>query len=137
MRFRAFKDVLEENGLKFKKENYFDGDYTEKSGYQMARLIMLSEKRPDVLVCANDEMAIGAMRAFHENGVRVPEDIAVCGFDNTRLAVEKGVTTVDIPNYERGYLAAQALVEMIEGGNNYEPFLISTNVKWRSSTKRP
>ena len=73
----------------------------------------------------------------HENGVRVPEDIAVCGFDNTRLAVEKGVTTVDIPNYERGYLAAQALVEMIEGGNNYEPFLISTNVKWRSSTKRP
>ncbi|MBR5944802.1 MAG: LacI family DNA-binding transcriptional regulator, partial [Lachnospiraceae bacterium] len=71
-RFRAFRDVLEENGLKFKKENYFDGDYTEKSGYQMARLIMLSEKRPDVLVCANDEMAIGAMRAFHENGVRVP-----------------------------------------------------------------
>ncbi len=136
-RYKAFRDVLEENGIKFKKENYFDGDYTEKSGYQMARLIMLSEKRPDVLVCANDEMAIGAMRAFHENGIRVPEDIAVCGFDNTRMAVEKGVTTVDIPNYERGYLAAQYLIEMIEGNENYEPFLISTNVKWRSSTKRP
>ena len=136
-RYRAFRDVLEENRIRFKKESYYDGDYTEKSGYQMARLIMLSEKRPEVIVCANDEMAIGSMRAFVENGYRIPEDIAVCGFDNTRLAEEKGVTTVDIPNYERGYLAAQYLIEMIEGGTDYDPFLISTNVKWRQSTRRP
>lgn len=136
-RYRAFRDVLEENGIKFKKENYYDGDYSEKSGYQMARLIMLSEKRPDVLVCANDDMAVGAIRAFKENGVRVPEDIAVCGFDNSQMAREKGITTVDVPNYERGYLAAQYLIEMIEGSDNYDPFLISTTVRWRASTKRP
>jgi len=136
-RYRAFRDVLAENNIKFNKDYFYDGDYTEKSGYQMARLIMLSEKRPDVLVCANDEMAIGAMRAFKENVVKVPEDIAVCGFDDTEMAKVMGVTTVATPDYERGYLAAQSLIEIIEGNDNFEPFLISATVKWRTSTRRP
>ncbi|MBO7357462.1 MAG: LacI family DNA-binding transcriptional regulator [Lachnospiraceae bacterium] len=136
-RFRAFSDVLKENNIPFKKDHYYDGDYTGKSGYQMARLIMLSEHRPDVLVCANDEMAMGAIRAFRENGIKVPEDIAVCGFDDTETAKMMGITTVDVPNYERGYLAAQCLVEMIEGSKNFDPFLINSNVKWRSTTLIP
>lgn len=136
-RFRALTDVLSESHILFRKEHYYDGDYTEKSGYQMARLIMLSERRPEVLVCANDEMAIGAMRAFKENGIRVPEDIAVCGFDDTEMARVMGLTTVSVPNYERGYLAAQYLIEIIEGADDFSPFLITTNVKWRNSSKKP
>ncbi|MCR5255723.1 MAG: LacI family transcriptional regulator [Acetatifactor sp.] len=136
-RFKAFKDVLDENHIPFKKEHYYDGDYTKKSGYQMARLILLSDHRPDVVVCANDEMALGVIKAFQENGVKIPEDIAVCGFDDTETARMMGVTTVDVPNFERGYLAAQYLLELIEGGTNFDPFLITTNVKWRSTTKHP
>ena len=50
------------------------------------------------------------MRAFREAGVRIPEDVAVTGFDDTPLAELLGLTTVAIPNYERGYLAAQHLI---------------------------
>ncbi len=136
-RYQAFSDVLRENSILFKRENYYVGDYREKSGYQAAKLIMLTENLPDVLVCANDNMAIGAIKAFKENGVHVPDDIAVCGFDDTEMAKVVGLTTVSIPNYERGYLAAQYLIENINGACNYDTFKISAKVKWRSSTKRP
>ncbi len=134
-RFQAFQDVLDEHSIHFRRENYFVGDYREKSGYQAAKLIMLTENLPDVLVCANDNMAIGAMKAFRENGVRVPTDIAVCGFDDTEMAKVMGLTTVAIPNYERGYLAAQYLIENIDGAGNYDTFKIAAKVKWRASTK--
>ncbi len=134
-RFQAFLDVLEEHSIPFRRENYFVGDYREKSGYQAARLIMLTENLPDVLVCANDNMAIGAMKAFRENGIHIPEDIAVCGFDDTEMAKVMGLTTVAIPNYERGYLAAQYLIENIDGVGNYDTFKIAAKVKWRASTR--
>ncbi len=136
-RYKAFLDVLEANNIVFHKENYYEGDYTEKSGYQFARLLMLHEDLPEILVCANDEMALGAMKAFKENGIKIPEDISICGFDDIDMAEKMGLTTVSIPNFERGYLAAQYLIKNIEGAPNYETFLISTKVKWRSSTRSP
>ncbi len=134
-RYKAFTDVLEKNHMLFKRENYYAGDYREKSGYRAAKIIMLSERFPEVLVCANDNMAIGAIRAFRENGIRVPEDIAVTGFDNTEMSGIMELTTVEVPNYERGYLAAQYLVENIEGKRNVELFRISAQVKWRKTVE--
>ena len=78
-------------------------------------------------------MAIGAMRAFREAGVRIPEDVAVTGFDDTPLAEMLGLPTVAIPNYARGYLAAQHLIANIEGAQSYEPFKIQARVVWRAS----
>ncbi len=135
-RYKAFTDVLNERGIHFSREQYYLGDYREKSGNQAARLIMLAETLPEILICANDNMAIGAIRAFRENGLRVPEDIAVCGFDDTEMARVMDVTTVSIPYYERGYLAAQYLIENVNGSENYEPFMVSAKVKWRSTTQK-
>ncbi len=132
-RYQAFRDVLSKNHIVFRRDQYFAGNYREKSGYRAAKIMMLSEELPQALVCANDNMAIGAIKAFRENGIRVPEDIAITGFDNCDLAEVVGLTTVDIPNYERGYLAAQYLVENINGKNNVEPFKISAKVKWRKT----
>lgn len=134
-RYRALTDVLQEHQLSLRRDNYYVGDYREKSGYQAARLLMLKEQMPDVLVCANDSMAIGALKGFRKNNIRVPEDIAICGFDDIEMAKAYGLTTVSIPNYERGYLAAQYLIENIEGAQNYETFKISAKVKWRSTTR--
>ena len=67
-RYQALRDTLEEHGIEFKRENYFSGDYREKSGYQIAKLLMLSENMPEILVCANDNMAIGAIKAFRAEG---------------------------------------------------------------------
>jgi LacI family transcriptional regulator len=136
-RYQALSDVLEKYGLFVQREDYYTGDFREKSGTRAAKLIMLARTLPDVLVCANDNMAVGAIRAFREGGIRVPEDIAVCGFDNTEMAKELRLTTVDIPNYERGYLAAQALIENVNGAMNFDTFQIATKVVWRTTTRGP
>lgn len=132
-RFQAFRDVLQANGIAFRRENYFIGDYREKSGYQCARLMLLSDNIPEVLVCANDNMAIGAMKALQQEGLKIPDDIAVTGFDGTEMAEFMGVTTVDIPDYERGYLAAQFLLQNIAGGNSFDVFKIAAKVHWRKT----
>jgi LacI family transcriptional regulator len=129
-RFGAFLEVLKDAGIGFHREYYYSGDYREKSGYQAAKIFMLTHDLPEIFVCANDNMAIGAIKALGEGGYKVPEDVAVTGFDNCELAESIGLTTVDIPNYERGYLAARSLVENIEGRKNFDPVLISASVKW-------
>lgn len=135
-RYQGFMDVLEKNNITFLRKNYFSGDYREKSGYSAAKIIMLEGDHPEVLVCANDNMAIGAMKAFRENGIRVPEDIAITGFDNCDIAEVLELTTVAIPNYERGYLAARYLIENMRGHKDVETFKISAKVKWRKSVKK-
>lgn len=135
-RYGAFLDTLHKNNISFHDKNYFPGDYREKSGRRAAKIFMLSKELPEILICSNDNMAIGAMREFRENGIRVPEDIAVTGFDNCALAEAMELTTVDIPNYERGYLSAQHLIQNIKGKQNMETFKISAKVKWRSSVLR-
>lgn len=132
-RYHAFIDVLEENSLVFQRKNYYSGDYRRKSGYHAAKIMILQDKLPDCVVCANDNMAIGAIRAFKEAGIRVPEDIGVTGFDNSNLADHLGLTTVDIPNFERGYLAAQYLIENIQGRNDQDTLKVKAEVKWRNS----
>lgn len=132
-RFKAFKDALEANNLEFQQKSYFAGNYREKSGYTAAKILMLSRELPDCLVCANDNMAIGAMKAFRDNGIRVPEDIAITGFDNCDLAEAMGLTTVSIPNYERGYIAARYLIENVRGQRNVETFKISAKIIWRDT----
>ncbi len=134
-RYKAFCDVLEEYKLTLKREDYYTGDFREKSGQQAARLIMLKESLPDVVVCANDDMAIGAIRAFRENNIKVPDNISVVGFDDTDLAKAMGLTTIKVPNYERGYIAAQYLIESIEGNGDFSLFKISANIKWRKTTR--
>ncbi len=132
-RYEAFTDVLKNHNIPFQQKSYFSGDYTEESGYAAAKILMLSQELPEALICANDNMAIGAIKAFRDNGLRVPEDIGVTGFDDCDLAKTYGLTTVSIPNYERGYIAARYLIENIRGTLNVEPFKIAAKIKWRDS----
>ncbi len=132
-RFGAFLDALGAYNIPFQHKSYFSGNYREKSGYNAAKIMMLSRDFPDCLVCANDNMAIGSIKAFREFGIRVPEDIAVTGFDNCDLSEAMGLTTVSIPNYERGYIAARYLIENIRGEGDAEPFKIAAKIIYRNS----
>jgi LacI family transcriptional regulator len=134
-RFAGFMFTLEKNNLTFDRKNYFHGNYRENSGYQAAKLMILSNVLPEVLVCANDNMAIGAIKAFEENNIRVPDDICVTGFDDSESASFAGLTTISIPRYESGYLAAKELLEMIEGTASKKPFKLSAAIKWRKTVK--
>ncbi|MBI9010881.1 MAG: GGDEF domain-containing protein [Clostridiales bacterium] len=97
-RLNGMLSILEEYGLKLNKSRYYEGDFTEISGYKGAKEI-LEHDVPRVIVCGNDEMALGAIRAIHEGPLKVPEDIAVVGFDDIESAKLQNVplTTVKQP----------------------------------------
>lgn len=132
-RYQAFLDALKANGIAFTRDGYIAGNWHESSGIRAAQILLLTESRPEVLVCANDNMAMGAIQTFNANGLTVGRDISVTGFDNNAIAEYNGITTIDIPDYERGYLAAQALVGNIEGDINREIFRITAKLIERSS----
>ena len=98
-------------------------DSTPAIGYPFAKEL-LSRKRPfTALFAYNVISAIGSLWAFHEAGLRVPEDISVVGFDDTPGAAfaNPPLTTVRQPLLRMGQIAAQTLVDLIEGRGEYLP----------------
>jgi LacI family transcriptional regulator len=82
----------------------------------------LLQARPDIdsVFCANDQLALGAAHAAHDRGLRIPDDLAVVGMDDSELAMagQPALTSVDLGSAERGRLAAQMLVARLEGGDH-------------------
>jgi LacI family transcriptional regulator len=91
------------------------GDFSEGSGAAAARVLLGRTSLPEAVVCANDQMAIGVLRGLQREGIRVPRDVAVTGFDDiypSRL-VDPPLTTVSQPVREIGSRAAQRLLDRI------------------------
>ncbi|SOC87884.1 transcriptional regulator, LacI family [Curtobacterium sp. 314Chir4.1] len=117
------------------------GPTSEQTGYQATRRAL--EERPDLtaVFAANDVMAMGAIAAVLEAGLRVPEDVSVVGNDETPLAASPllRLTTVDPHNDEVGRLAANRLVELIGAAERPEPTraLVPPSLVVRSTTAAP
>ena len=92
-------------------------DFSETSGY--AAMKKLLKASPDAVFAAADMMAIGAMRAIHEAGLRVPEDIAMVGFDDIPMSAQPNIslTTIHQPITSFGVKAVELLIDLIENGN--------------------
>jgi len=117
-RFQAYKDELKAHDLRFDEDLVVDGDYTPESG-RTAIYTLLDERRLrfQAVVSANDRMAFGALEALQQRGIRVPDDVAVTGFDDLREAQATGVplTTVRQSFYNAGRQALEALLKRING----------------------
>ena len=98
-------------------------DSTPAIGYPFAKELLARNKRFTALFAYNDISAIGSLWAFHEAGLRVPEDISVVGFDDTPGAAFSNppLTTVRQPLLRMGQIAAQTVVDLIEGRGEYVP----------------
>jgi LacI family transcriptional regulator len=98
------------------RETLFEGDFTEESGWAAGRRIAQSKPRPDAVFAANDMAAIGCLAALGEAGLRVPEDIAVVGFDDIPIAryVSPALTTIRVPIAALGAAALETLAKGIE-----------------------
>ena len=92
------------------------GDFSEDSGVAAARTILGRKSLPQAVVCANDQMAIGAIRELQQAGVRVPADVAVTGFDDVHAArvIDPPLTTVSQPLRELGSRATRRLLARID-----------------------
>jgi LacI family transcriptional regulator len=93
------------------EERIYLGDFSLGWGYEAARRVIACRPLPDAIICANDLTAVGAMQALREHRIRVPDDVAVTGFDDTVLAVatEPHLTTVRQPLEKLGQEAASVL----------------------------
>ncbi|WP_240675114.1 LacI family DNA-binding transcriptional regulator [Cellulomonas endophytica] len=91
-------------------------DFTAAAGLEAARRLFASRPVPDAVVAANDLLAVGAMRAAREAGLRVPEDVAVTGMDDTDLAglLDPTLTSVSLGTAERGRAAARLLLDRLD-----------------------
>lgn len=89
----------------------YTGDFSMEWGYEAARRIIAQSTLPDVIVCANDLIAVGAVRALHEQNVDIPREVAVTGFDDTVLAVatQPQLTTIRQPLADLGREAVSML----------------------------
>ena len=117
-RFQAYKDELQAHDLRFDENLVVQGDYTPESGRSAIRTLLDERQlRFQAVVAANDRMAFGALDALQERGVRVPDDVAVTGFDDLREAQSTGVplTTVRQSFYTAGKHALEILLKRING----------------------
>ena len=134
-RFEAYKDELKAHDLRYDEDLVVDGDYTREGGREAVRILLDERKlRFQALVAANDRMAFGALEALKQRGMRVPEDVAVTGFDDLREAQVTGVplTTVRQSFYTAGKNALETLLKRINGETVPPSVVTSTQllVRW-------
>ena len=112
-RREGYREALREAGIEPAPELELAGDFSEHSGYAAAGRMLRLPVRPTAVFASNDYMAVGALGALHDAGVRVPEDIAMAGFDDIPLAhyINPALTTVRVDIPELGRRAVQLLLE--------------------------
>lgn len=115
-RFGGFKRALDEAGLSIRPEHIAYGDFTLESGRHAARQLIAAGDLPSAVVAINDLMAIGAILTFQEAGLRIPEDIAVLGFDDIPEAsiVRPALTTIAQDSTEIGRKLAECVFRRID-----------------------
>ena len=115
------------------------GDFSIDSGQKMMRVLIQQRVTPTAVLCANDEMAIGAIRALKAVNLRVPEDISIVGFDDQEFAqiCDPPLTTVHIPRFDVGYQSMMMLSEVITHQRAVRSTILATRLVIRASTAAP
>jgi LacI family transcriptional regulator, repressor for deo operon, udp, cdd, tsx, nupC, and nupG len=116
-RLRGYQQAMMQYELDIDPVLIQEGDFTYELGYNLTLKLLALEKPPTAIFAANDEMAIGAIKAIRKLSLRVPDDIAVVGFDDIKIAsiFEPNLTTISQPMFEIGEKAMNLLLQLIEG----------------------
>ena len=116
-RLRGYRDALAEAGLPFDKKYLIIGDLSEKAGIDAAHQILKMKPLPDGVFITNDFVAAVCMRTLKENGISIPGDIAIVGFNNDSIGklVEPSLSTINYPGSDMGEIAARNLINHLKG----------------------
>lgn len=114
-RLRGYESALKDAGMAVDPDLIYYGQFSRPHGYEGAKYLL--PKKPDAIVCGGDTIAIGVFDAVREAGLRIPDDIAVTGFDDLDVAVQANppLTTIRHSVQHVGAVAAQLLIDLIEG----------------------
>ncbi len=119
-RLEGFRDACRDNGIPDKDVEIIRGTWRTSDGVSVARRWLRNrEPLPAAFVCANDEMALGLTETLQENGIRVPRDVLVCGFDNLTSAELSSprLSTVHTDHSKLDYFAVDILMRLVRGEN--------------------
>ena len=116
-RLEGFCDALEKHGCKLEEDMIARGAYSFESGIECTRALLTSSNRPTAIFASNDEMAVGAITAAQEMGLKVPDDLSVAGFDDSILAsrIIPRLTTIRRPVMQMARKAAVKLIAAVDG----------------------
>ena len=117
-RLEAYKAELAAQNLSYDPALVDQGDWEYEGGYKAAAHLLKLKQLPTAIFVANDLMALGAIDAIQEAGLNVPKDLAIVGYDNRDFTsiMHPKITTVSIPAYEMGKLAAKFLLKQVRDG---------------------
>lgn len=140
-RLKGYRQALATADIAYDERLIRNGDWLPLTGYHHTFDLLDMDNPPTAIFCGNDLMAIGAMEALSERGLRVPEDISVMGYDDQELAryTHPPLSTLVLPNYEMGQRAAEALLDITVHGKAIRPMTIKIDgpLVPRASTGRP
>jgi len=134
-RVEAVKDAMLARGLDPSRLLLAETHYSIENGEQACREILTSGERPTAIMCGNDVLAIGALRAAVQLGLEVPKDISITGFDDIELASVAllPLTTVHVPHRRMGKQAADVLTNMLAGKSFDRHTELDTEVTHRAT----
>ena len=138
-RYKGYKDALYDNGIPFDESLLIVNDLSERAGIESAMQILKMKPLPDGAFITNDFVAAVFMRTLKENGIKIPEDIAIVGFNNDAIGklIEPSLTTINYPGMEMGEIAAQNLIDHLKGISNIHStntIIIRSNLIIRKSS---
>ncbi len=138
-KLEGFKKTMSEEGLTVEPEYIVEEENSIEGGFLAASKLLNLREFPKAILVTSDIMAIGAMEKIKQAGLRIPQDIAVVGFDNLKISgyVEPKLTTVAKPMYRMGLVAARLLFDLLEEDHEEESepqeILIQSKLKVRKS----
>lgn len=138
-RFKGYKDALSDNEIPFDEKLLIINDLSEMAGIESALKMLKMKPLPDAAFITNDFVAAVCMRTLKEHGIRIPEDIAIVGFNNDAISnlIEPALTTINYPGIDVGEVAARNLINHLKGiGNmqNTNTIIIRSNLIIRKSS---
>ncbi|MDP1678099.1 MAG: substrate-binding domain-containing protein, partial [Bacteroidota bacterium] len=139
-RLRGYRTAFTDRGLVPNKSLEFEGNFTEMSGYESVKEIFKLKNIPSAIFALNDSMAIGAIGAIREAGLRIPHDISICGFDDTPIAkyISPSLTSVHVPIPELGEMAIKRVFDRLQKRTKGAAahLFVPTTLSIRSSCKK-
>lgn len=116
-RYAGFKHGLRKNGIELDETLIFRGNYSYGAGRQGAEYFLSMKQMPTTIICANDTMALGAIKKLNQEGFDVPDDISIIGFDDIEVAsqIVPALTTIAAPIDKIAHYAFVALKALIQG----------------------
>lgn len=125
-RMSGYREILNTHGISYDESLVRYGDFDPESGYQQMKELLAHKQLPTAVFVASDVVAIGAKAAIVEMGMKIPEDIALVGFDDVPLAryLDPPLTTVRLPASELATRASQMLIQLIKGETPVEKVVL-------------